>query len=572
MQIKKLIVGSLVIFALGCAARKPYTLQPPIAEENDDGSIAKPKAQKVSLYEDAIENVFGREIDEFAKLPAHLRKLTNNYKQAKNVNALDEVPNSSWFTNRHAQNPMTIEELQCGPNSGAVPDTSGPLTIVAAKVEGVSPGCRIKDQKGEVYFVKFDFKGFPQLSTAAEVISTKFTYAAGYNTPENYLSVIDPKKLQIAGGVTVKNRWGREVPMTMEFVQQLLDKAHSNADGTYRIVASKALSGKPLGPFLYGNRRKDDPNDRVPHHHRRELRGYKVLAAWLNNFDSKASNTLDMYVIENDRSFVRHYLIDFGTSLGSGGYGPAGRSRGHRGGFDIGNMLLRILTLGLWVEPWEKQPSIISPSVGYFESKLFDPGDYAFIIPNPAFQRATERDGFWGAKLVMSFSDEQIRAIVETGEYQNRADEEYVIKTLIERRDKTGRYWYRKINPLDRFRVSEQEGRYTIEFDDLAVNAGFEQASTTAYRYRIEYRGKAVTKYAISKGQSSLPLSPEMIQAIEKQFKQKANLREEDQIVAVAIQTSRSGGRSWGKYVKVHFYFPFGNEKAPQVIALEREN
>jgi hypothetical protein len=172
----------------------------------------------------------------------------------------------------------------------------------------------------------------------------------------------------------------------------------------------------------------------------------------------------------------------------------------------------------------------------------------------------------------MSFSDDDIRAIVETGELSNKDDAEYLIKTLIERRDKIGRYWYRKVNPLVRFHVNEQEGRYTIEFDDLAVNAGFEPIATTAYRYRIEYCGKTLTRYEIVKGQTLLQLTPEMVAAIEKQFEQKANLREEDQIVAVEIQTSRNGGRSWGKYVKVHFYFPFGNEKAPQVIALEREN
>ncbi len=73
---------------------------------------------------------------------------------------------------------------------------SGPISIIKAKAEGVSPGFVMKDAKGEVYFVKFDIKGFPQLNTAAEVISTKFVYACGYNTPENYLSVLDRDRPQ----------------------------------------------------------------------------------------------------------------------------------------------------------------------------------------------------------------------------------------------------------------------------------------------------------------------------------------------------------------------------------------
>jgi len=572
----KIVVFAVCSFFMlfpGCAGQKHYILQPIITEEHDSKNISKPKPKELSLYEDAIENIFGREIDESANLSWHVRRLTNDHKQARNTNALDEVPNSTWFTNRHGQTRMSREELQRGPNVGSGPDLSGPLTIVAAKVEGVSPGCRIRDQKGDVYFVKFDIKGWPQLTTSAEVISTKFTWAAGYNTPENYLSVIDPKNLKIADGVKVKNRWGREVPMTMEFVQKLLGKAQANSDGAYRIVASKALSGKPLGPFLYGNRRKDDPNDNVHHHHRRELRGYGVLAAWLNNFDTKANNSLDMYVTENDRSFVKHYMLDFGTSLGSGGYGVSARNRGHVGAFDLGNMLTKIFTLGLYVEPWEKEPRVISPSVGYFESRLFDPGDYAFIIPNPAFQHMTELDGFWGAKSVMSFSDEDIRAIVASGELSKKEDEEYLIKTLIERRDKTGRYWFGKVNPLDPFRFSEAtDGGLVLQFDDLAVNAGFESKENTSYRYTIQFRGKNIGENIIPKNQTAIRFDSNLTAGLEEFLKKNPNLKKEEKVFNLRIQTSRNTGRSWGKFVKVYFYCSPGAGQSPQLVALEREN
>ena len=129
----------VLLGSINCASQKHYKLRPIIIEEKIK-SIPKPKAQKLSIYEDAIENIFGREIDEYGNLSWHNRKLINNHKQAKNTNALDEVPNSSWFTNRNAKNPMTLEELKRGPNKGSGPDLEGSLTIIAAKVEGVSPG------------------------------------------------------------------------------------------------------------------------------------------------------------------------------------------------------------------------------------------------------------------------------------------------------------------------------------------------------------------------------------------------------------------------------------------------
>ncbi|MCH7675618.1 hypothetical protein IH879_11795 [candidate division KSB1 bacterium] len=569
----------LILGSINCASQKHYKLGSIITQE-EITSIPKPKVQKVSLYENAIENMLGREIDEYGNISWHNRKLTNNHKQAKNTNALDEVPNSSWFTNRNGKYPMNREELKRGPNRGTGPDMEGPLTIIGAKVEGVSPGFTIKDRKGDIYFIKFDAKGYPQLNTAAEVITSKFVYAVGYNAPENYLSTLDPKRLQIAKGVKVKNRWGKDVPMKFEFVQKVWKKVHPNPDGSYRVVASKLLEGEALGPFLFAGRRKDDPNDNINHNHRRELRGYKVIAAWLNNNDVKANNTLDMYVEKDDKYFVKHYMLDFGTSLGSSGYGLGGRSRGHKGAFDLGHMLKKTLSLGLWVERWEKEPRLVSRSVGYFESRLFNPEDYAQLFPNLSFQKATELDGFWGAKIVMSFTDQQIRAIVETGEYENQEDEDYIVKTLIERRDKTGRYWYSVVNPIDNFRFAQTNGSNghqnanskIIEFDDLSVNAGFENAERTTYRYKLKYRGKDLTNYSFSKGNPSLSLNSAMHQVIEKLFNEKTNIREDDKILTFKIESKRSEFGSWGKAIQVHFYYPIGNEKAPQIVAIEREN
>lgn len=572
MRIKlEYFIFPLVLWS--CGAPKQVAVLPLVIEERDKDSIPKPKPQKIDLYEEGFENIFGRELDEAANLSWHIRKLINNHKQAKNINAFDEVPNSTWFTNRHAKKPMSRAELKRGPNRGTGPVMEDSLTIVGAKVMGVSPGFRLKDRRGDLYFIKFDIKGFPQLNTSAEIMTTKFVYAAGYNTPENYLCRLDPKKLRIAKGVTALNRWGREAPMTFEFVQTILDKCEPNPDGTYRVVASKALPGEPLGPFSFAGVRKDDPNDRIPHHHRRELRGYKVIAAWLNNPDAKGTNTLDVYVTENENHFVRHCLLDFGTSLGSSGYGAAGPARGRRGAFDLGNMFKKIITLGLWVEPWEKENDILSPSVGYFSAKLFQPGDFAFIIPNPAFQKATERDGFWGAKIVMSFSDQDIRTIVETAEYENSEDEEYIIETLIRRRDKTGRYWYGKVNPLDDFEFSANPDNHLgLRFRDLAVAAGFEEHTNTAYRYLLEHRGKPLTGYFRSQDQPFLELNPAILRKIAEKISEQQNYGFTNNIFSFKIQTRRRERGKWSKHLKVYFHYHGDRKKLPEIVAIEREN
>jgi hypothetical protein len=109
--------------------------------------------------------------------------------------------------------------------------------------------------------------------------------------------------------------------------------------------------------------------------------------------------------------------------------------------------------------------------VGYFTNEFFDPAGYKTEFPYEAFRVVTRSDGFWEAKLLMSFSDEDIRAVVKAGEYGDSKDAETIAKTLIERRDIIARYWLARANPLHDFSFSG--GRLT--FKDLAIEHGFAQ-------------------------------------------------------------------------------------------------
>jgi len=51
-------------------------------------------------------------------------------------------------------------------------------------------------------------------------------------------------------------------------------------------------------------------------------------------------------------------------------------------------------------------------------------------------------DGFWAAKIVMRFSETQIRAAVEQGAYEDPRAIDYLTRTLLERQLATGRAWF----------------------------------------------------------------------------------------------------------------------------------
>src|SRR5262249_9503132 len=94
-------------------------------------------------------------------------------RRAQNLNTIDEVPDSSWFTNRVATRALTIDEIVRGPIVGAPPDPSR-WVIIREKTAGVHPGVTARDAKGQVWFLEFDPPYYPEAATAAVVMATKF--------------------------------------------------------------------------------------------------------------------------------------------------------------------------------------------------------------------------------------------------------------------------------------------------------------------------------------------------------------------------------------------------------------
>ena len=430
--------------------------------------------------------------------------------RAQNLNTLGEVPDSSWFTNRMSRRVMSIDELVRGPNQGAGPDLSTTWLIVGAKTEGATPGLRIRDGRGDVYFVKFDPRPWPQMATSAEIVGTKFFYAFGYHVPENYLVRWTPE-YEVDPGAEVLWDSGHTDALSRGYVDDLLEGVPVRPDGTIQVVASKLLPGRPIGPFDFQGVRSDDPNDIFPHEDRRELRALQIFCAWLNHNDSDSVNTLDMYYTDDEgRGYVMHNLIDFGTTLGSGATHPHARRVGNEYYIELAPALKAAATFGIWDRPWRHVEYVEYPSIGRFESSYFQADAWRPDYPNPAFDKMTEQDALWAARTVMRFSDEAVRAIVATGQYDDPAAEAYLADALIERRDKLVRYYLSRINPVDRFRVTTGAGQARqLEFDNLGVAARLSDGCDYTYqwfRYDNLNAGQSVLSAEATTSQMSLPI------------------------------------------------------------------
>jgi hypothetical protein len=378
---------------------------------------------------------------------------------AGGVNTLGEVPDGEWYVNRHYRRTLSPAQLQQGP-VGDPPSRAGKWTVVAAKNEGVTPGFTITDATGRRFVLKFDPATFPELATAADVISSRFFYALGYHVPANHIVYFTREDLVLGSEVGFRDHSGHERKMTKQDLQDVLGTVHKSADGQYRAVASLYLTGDPIGPRRWHGTRRDDPNDTVPHEHRRDLRGMKVFAAWLGHDDSRSINSLDMVVTDRVRH-VRHYLIDFGSTLGSASYGPNSPRSGNVPFFSWRHAAKEFFSVGLYVPKWSLAKYPKYPSVGRFEHARFDPERWVPEYRNPAFENMLPDDAFWAAKQVSAFTDAEIRAIVGTGQLSDPDAEQWIIECLIQRRDKIVRAFIPKLLPLDSFRVTQ--GRLNFE-------------------------------------------------------------------------------------------------------------
>jgi hypothetical protein len=449
------------------------------------------------------DGLVGDPIDRAFELPRQRRAL--------GVNALDEVPDSTWFTNRIGVRDMSIAELVTGPATIESPALHKPWTIKSSKVGGAEVGFAMVDARGEKFMLKFDTEGFPEQETATDVIVGKLLWACGYNVPQDFIVDLRREDLVLAPDATMTDTLGKKQRLDRAELDRKLERVEIEPDGRIRAYASRWLDGKPLGGHPAEGVRRDDPNDRIPHELRRDLRGSYAMFSWLDHVDVQESNTLDTWVKDPrdpERHYVKHYLLDFGKSLGVMATTGNDPRRGHAYVVDFGEMARSLVSFGTFERPWERRRVPKLRGVGLFDAESFNPAAWKPDYPSYlGFLTADRFDKFWGAKILVRFTREQIHAIVATGKFTDPAATEYVTDTLVARQRRIAAHWFSRVNPLDRFTVAGDR----LCFDDLAVRYGFTPAAQTTYAAisydrQTRHLGAAASR-PDGHGRSCLPLT-----------------------------------------------------------------
>ena len=294
------------------------------------------------------------------------------------------VSNSSFFTNTRISS-YTAQYLaqEC---SKLQPH--GAMTITKVKKGGTSEGLWVKDENGRVYILIFDPPFAPEMTTSAEYIGSTLLRVAGYHVPKTCICTV-----------------------------------RGTGDALYdgrRAVATIALDNFK-GGWRYG-----------PFAGRREIRALQLFAGWINNVDQTEQNS---GLTVNDDGVCRHYVLDFGASLGSFTFRPQLARLGWTRLFDAYQQFTQPLyDAGIRRVRWEAPYRVHSAAIGYFSAN-YDPDRWQPFYTNMAFLDVTQADRIWAAQRIAQFTDEQIHVVVGLAGYSHQSDAEHVANTLIARRD-----------------------------------------------------------------------------------------------------------------------------------------
>ncbi len=471
-------VACAAVCATGCATSTPrFAPKAPTWIDPDTTPFARKPAKYDSplIWDAADKQIF---------LPIDAALAVDVGFEAVNVNAVDEVPDSSWFQNRLGRAPLGRDDFRDGPCRGSEPlRAEPPWRVIDAKPDGANPGFMI-ETRGQRWLVKLEDSQLERASSA-DVIGSRIYWAAGFDTPCNEVVYMRPSILEIDPAATVKEA-GAKVALSQRHLDAVFHRAKATDEGTYRASASRVFGGEPLGPWTYRGVRDDDPNDVVPHEDRRELRGSRLLAAWLNHHDAREQNTLALWMKgEDGKGWVRHAILDWGDCLGGlWDWDALSRRTGFAYYLDPEYVALDFLTLGVPRRPWDR--ARLGPAgevLGYFDVELFDPEAWRPGYPNPAFSRMTERDAAWMARIIARFDDQAVDALVDAAQVKTKIVDRELRRILRGRRDKIVRRFLARLSPLTAPEVrADPWPRVCVE--DLLVTAKLARPEERRYVVR----------------------------------------------------------------------------------------
>lgn len=503
-------LAALALAAASCAhVPARFVDRPPVLAVADDSPIAMPRRRAYSGFSpDTISDAYLRHVLVDTLDPARTP-------EAVDINALDDVPRSSWFRPEPPRD--------AAPGSAPLPPFE--LDIAAAPDGWPSPHSErgdatvpVIDAQGRRYVLRRDSSEHPEMRTAAEVIAGRLVRAIGYLTPDVEIIDLTP------GNFT-----------TPDPARTFLEAGPPPRAGLFRVSATRWPIGIDLGPTPEAATRRDDPNDRLSHLDRRTLRALRVVAAWLRLTRLEPKRLRDVYVGRAPRGHVEHYIVGLHGALGADAV--LALSDVPAIGPDREGTLRRLITLGLLPQPAPAPTQTKWSSLGEISGTV----SVQDLSPSPSFvpfRRALPGDDYWVARRIAAIPHGVLAGAVAAGRLGDYTASDWLRQVLEARRAQVVAYAFDRVTPCE---VDGLDGGALL-LRDLAVAYGLATAASTLYLVeQLGASGDALVAPAWVHGTSErvrLELSP-------------AALASGDSLV-IRVWAARSGKGTAPRALEVH--------------------
>ncbi|MFT3773162.1 MAG: hypothetical protein QM820_47890 [Minicystis sp.] len=444
---RRLLPLVLLPLAAGCAARPARFADAPAIEAiADDTPVPMPRPFEP--------------VPEFRMSEAYLRRPLVNAldperaPEGGDVNALDEVPRSSWISPPGAAMP-----------GDAMEPPALPLHPLAAKATLGEGAIRVADARGRFFEVWRDPKDRPEMSTGAAAVASRILRALGYHVPGVWASEVR------GSDFTARAQADRDA------LKAFFGEGPPAKEGRYRVGLVRWPIGTDLGPTHAFDRRADDRHDRVPHLDRRTLRALGPVFEWLGVNRVGAGGLRDAYAGAPGAGHVVHWVVDLSGALGADAVVRPERPRDDDADLAGRNIWVTMGTLGVYAPPVTPTQQRW-PSIGEYGPEL---GSRPFQTSPPfePIDQLRASDAYWIGKRIAALPPRVLAEALDAGRFSDATARARLAEILEARRRAVVKRAFAAVTPAEVDHVTTS----AVVLRDEALARGLTREAT---RYRIE--------------------------------------------------------------------------------------
>jgi hypothetical protein len=456
----------LLLALAACAAERPahFADASVIDDVGDDRPIPSPK--RFDPVKEAVLTV------QYVERPM-VEALDPSQHEGGDVNALDEVPRSTWFS------PDTVEAAADAADSPAPPFRF----LLDAPAVTHDKAVSVIDARGRRFEVWRDPPDRPGMATGAAAAAAQILREIGYFTPGVWANDLGASSFVV-----------RDAGDTAA-LEALVRSGPPPSSGVFRVGITRWPIGTDIGPTPSTDVRKDDPNDRVRHEDRRTLRALKLVFGWLGQTQADASVLRDVYVGAPGRGHVVHYIAGLGGALGADAVVRPAPPRDDDTDLTSVNVWITLGTLGLYRQKPRLTPERW-PSLGEYR-ETWAPEAFHTSPPIEPLDRALPADLYWAAKRIAALRTTFLVRALDAGHYDDDSARS-LLQSLIRDRQRAAVVWgFAQVTPCEVERLA-QPGRDTaaaLVLRDAAVSLGVVVATSSQYRVdMVDDAGRAIAE------------------------------------------------------------------------------